>query len=148
MDPYQDKYVMLQNTTCPAESEIMRHISYEPETTLTNLPLSIHGLLLFADKIGATDQLLLTMLSIYLKKYRSNLLDVLDSKKNNISAVIEALAFHCTIDAGCITRFDSLFVFYLQLEQPSEAEVIRMMSYNTIRQLSPYLLSPMPLASG
>ena len=35
-----------------------------------------------------------------------------------------------------------MFVFYLQLEQPSEAEVIRMMSYNTIRSLSPYLLSP------
>ena len=161
--PHQDKYVLIQNTTCPGESEIMRHISHEPETNLTNLPLSIHGLLLFADKIGATDQLLLTMLSIYLKKYRPNLLDVLDAKKNNISAVIEALAFHCTIDneravvldklrrfrrkenesfAACITRFDSLLVFYLQLEQPSEAEVIRMMSYNTIRQLSSYLLSP------
>ncbi len=44
--PHQDKYVLIQNTTCPAESEIMRHISHEPETTLTNLPLSIHGLLL------------------------------------------------------------------------------------------------------
>ena len=79
-------------------------------------------------------------------------MDILDTKKNNISAVIEALAFHCTTDhekaivldrlrrfrrkeneafAACITRFDSLFVFYLQLEQPSESEVIRMMSYNT-----------------
>jgi hypothetical protein len=103
------------------------------------------------------------MLSIYLKKFKPNLLDVLDAKKNNLSAVIESLAFHCTIDnertivleklrrfrrkenesfAACITRFDSLFVFYLQLEQPSEAEVIRMLSYTTIRQLSVYLLSP------
>ncbi len=161
--PHQDKYVLIQNTTCPSESEIMRHIAHEPETNLTNLPLSIHGLLLFADKIGATDQLLLTMLSIYLKKYKPNLLDVLDAKKNNIGAVIESLAFHCTIDnertivleklrrfrrkenesfAACIIRFDTLFVFYLQLEQPSEAEVIRMLSHNTICQLSAYLLSP------
>ena len=55
--PHQDKYVLIQNARCPAESEIMRQISYEPETTLSNLPLSIHGLLLFADKIGAIDQL-------------------------------------------------------------------------------------------
>ena len=34
--PHQDKYVLIQNTTCPAESEIMRQISYEPETTLSN----------------------------------------------------------------------------------------------------------------
>ena len=92
--PHQDKNVVIQNSSCPAESEIMRQISYEPETTLSNLPLSIHGLLLFADKIGATDQLLLTMLLIYLKKFKPHLLDILDSKKNNICAVIEALAFH------------------------------------------------------
>ena len=90
-------------------------------------------------------------------------MDVLDSKKQNISAVIEALAYHCTTDnekavvleqirrfrrkedesfAACITRFDSLYVFYLQLEQPSERDVIKLMSYETIRTLTPYLISP------
>ena len=95
--PHQDQYELIQTTTSPAENEIMRHISYEPTTLLSNLPLSIHGLILFADKIGATDSLLLTMLSTYLKKYKPHLMDVLDSKKRNISAVIEALAYHCTL---------------------------------------------------
>ena len=77
--------------------------------------------------------------------------------------MIEALAFHCTTDnekavvldqirrfrrkedesfAACITRFDSHYVFYLQLEQPSERDVIKLMSYNTFRTLTPYLISP------
>ena len=120
-------------------------MSFEPETKLSNLPLSVHGILVFADQIGATDQLLLMMLSMYLKKFRPTLLDILDTKKAAISPVIEALAFHCTTDhekavvldklrrfrrdeheayAACITRFDSLYVFYLQLDQPSETSVI------------------------
>ena len=32
-----DTYVMLQNTTCPSESEVLRHISYEPGCNLLNL---------------------------------------------------------------------------------------------------------------
>ena len=99
----------------------------------------------FGDAIGATDQILLTMLTIYLKKYKPTVLDTLDTKKKSLNAVIETLAFHCTTDmerstvlqklrafqrsksetfASCITRFESLHVFHLQLDQPSEADQI------------------------
>ena len=61
-----DTYVMLQNTTCPSESEVLRHISYKPGCNLSNLPLSVFNLIHYADKIGATDEILLQM---YLKKH-------------------------------------------------------------------------------
>ena len=48
-----DRYLVIQNTTCPNEPEIIRHISWEPETQLTNLPLSVYNLIHYADKIGA-----------------------------------------------------------------------------------------------
>ena len=53
--PHEDRYLVIQNTTCPNEPEICRHISWEPETQLTNLPLSVYNLIHYADKIGATD---------------------------------------------------------------------------------------------
>ena len=117
---------------------------------MTNLPLSIFNLIHFGNSIGATDQILLTMLPIYLKKYKPAVLETLDTKKHNLNAVIETLAFHCTTDmervtvlqklrefqrtkaetfASCITRFESLHIFYLQLDQPSEADQIRVLSY-------------------
>ena len=154
---------MLICTKVPPESDIFRHISYEPESKLSNLPLSVYNLIHFADKIGADDRNLLTMLTIYLKKYKPHILDTLDTKKGNLSAVIESLAFHCTTSnekqavmsrlrnfqrakdesfAHSISKFDSLHTFYLQLDSPAEAENIRMVSYNTLRSVVPYLISP------
>jgi hypothetical protein len=101
-------------------------------------------------------------LTIYLKKYKPTVLDTLDTKKQSLNAVIETLAFHCTTDmerstvlqklrafqisksetfASCITRFESLHIFYLQIDQPSEADQIRLLSYQTIKQVTPYLIS-------
>ena len=34
-----------------------------------------------------------------------------------------------------------MHVFYLQLDQPSEAEQVRLLSYQTVRQVTPYLIS-------
>ena len=86
----------------------------------------------------------------------------MDTKKQILNSVIETLAFHCTtyleraIDlhklrefqtlktesfASCITRFESLHIFYLQLDQPSEANQIRLLSYKTIKQVTPYFIS-------
>ena len=79
--PHLDSYQLIQNTKVPPHEEIFRHISFEPETQLTNLPLSIFNLIHFGDAIGATDQILLTMLTIYLKKYKPAVLDTLDTKK-------------------------------------------------------------------
>jgi hypothetical protein len=160
--PHLDSYQLIQNVKPPPKEEIFRHCSYEPESKLTNLPLSIFNIITFADQIGATDQTLLTMLTIYLRQYKPIILETLDTKKQNLNAVIETLAFHCTTThekaailhrlrtfqrnqyetfAACISRFDGLHVFYLQLDQPSEADQVRLLSYQTVRQVTPYLIS-------
>ena len=102
------------------------------------------------------------MLTIYLRQYKPLILETLDTKKQNLGVVIETLAFHCTTThekatilqrlktfqraqyetfAACISRFDGMHVFYLQLDQPSEAEQVRLLSYQTVRQVTPYLIS-------
>ena len=160
--PHLDSYQLIQNVKPPPKEEIFRHCSYEPESKLTNLPLSIFNIIIFADQIGATDQTLLTMLTIYLRQYKPLILETLDTKKQNLNAVIETLAFHCTTThekaailhrlrtfqrnqyetfAACISRFDGLHMFYLQLDQPSEADQVRLLSYQTVRQVTPYLIS-------
>jgi hypothetical protein len=161
--PHLDEYQLIQNVKPPPKEEIFRHISFEPESQLTNLPLSIFNIIQFADKIGATDQTLLTMLIIYLRQYKPVVLETLDTKKKSLNAVIETLSFHCTTThekaailqklrnfqrakhetfAASISRFDGLHVFYLQLDQPAEAAQIRHLSYQTLRQVTPYLISP------
>ena len=160
--PHLDKYQLIQNVKAPPKEEIFRHCSYEPESKLTNLPLSIFNIIVFADQIGSTDPTLLTMLTIYLRHYKPVILETLDTKKQNLSAVIETIAYHCTTTyekatilhrlrtfqrsqnetfAACISRFDGMHVFYLQLDQPSEAEQVRLLSYQTVRQVTPYLIS-------
>ena len=79
--PGEDSYVLIQNTKTPTQDEIFRHISHEPETGLSNLPLSIFNLISWADEIGCTDAVLLTMVTVYLKKYKPLILDVIDTKK-------------------------------------------------------------------
>ena len=160
--PHTDTYVLIQNSTCPPESAILQHASWEPESKLSNLPLSVFNLIHFADKIGATDDVLLQMITCYLRKYKPTILDSLDQRKNSLHAVIESLAFQCMTDAerstvlfklrtfsrcksesfaSCFSRFESLHVFFLQLDQPSEADHIRLVSYNTLRAVTPYFIS-------
>jgi hypothetical protein len=161
--PHLDAYQLIQNVKPPPKEEIFRHISFEPESQLTNLPLSIFNIIGFADEIGATDQTLLTMLLIYLRQYKPIVLETLDTKKKSLNAVIETLSFHCTTTnekvtilqrlrnfqraktetfAASISRFDGMHIFYLQLDQPAEASQIRHLSYQTLRQVTPYLISP------
>ena len=160
--PHLEKYEMIQNPKTPSKEAIFRHISYEPESKATNLPLSLFNLISFADRIGATDQTLLTMVTHYLKEYRPEVLNQIDSKKGNIRLVIEELAYHCNVTAekqavlqrlksftrsyqetfsASISRFNSLHVFYLQLEKPADKEVIKAVSYSTLRSIAPYLIS-------
>ena len=94
--PHLDKYQLIQNVKVPPKDEIFRHCSYEPESKLTNLPLSIFHLIQYADQIGATDPTLLSMLIIYLRYYKPVILETLDTKKGSLSAVIETIAYHCT----------------------------------------------------
>ena len=43
--PQNDRYVLLQNTSCPSESEVLRHISYEPGCNLSNFLLSVFNII-------------------------------------------------------------------------------------------------------
>ena len=84
-------------------------------------------------------------------------MEALDQKKPSLYAVMESLAFQCTTDhekatvlqklrsfsrkkgesfASCYSRFESLYVFYLQLDQPEEADHIRLVSHNTLRTVT------------
>ena len=62
--PHLDSYQLIQNVKPPPKEEIFRHWSYEPESKLTNLPLSIFNIIIFADQIGATDQTLWSALAL------------------------------------------------------------------------------------
>ena len=161
--PEEETYVLLQQSKPPPQVEVFRHISYEPETGLSNLPLSIHNLISYADEIGATDLVLLQMLTVYLKEHRPQILDVIDTKKRSIAAIMEILSHHCSTEsekqtvllklkhfkrdpiesfASAVIRFESLYVFWLQLDTPHTADSIRLMSYEVLRQITQYLLSP------
>ena len=120
--PHLDTYKLIQNVKPPPKEEIFRHISYEPESQLSNLPLSIYNIITFADQIGATDQTLLTMLSIYLKQYKPTILETLDTKKQNLGAVIETLAFHCTTTLEKATILHRLKTFHILLATRSTFE--------------------------
>ena len=161
--PGEETYVLLQQSKSPPPVEIFRHISYEPQTGLTNLPLSIYNLISYADEIGATDAVLLQMLTVYLKEHRPNILDVIDIKKRSIAAIMEILSHHCSTEsekatitlqlkhfkrdsiesfASAVFRFESLYVFWLQLDSPHTADSIKLLSYDVLRQITQYLLSP------
>ena len=161
--PGEDRYVMIQQTKVPSSEEVFRHISYEPETGLSNLPLSIFNLITWADEIGATDQVLLTMLTMYLKKHKTSILEAIDTKKRSMAAIMEILSHHCSTEpekqavllklkhfkrepiesfASAVIRFESLYIFWLQLDTPHTADNIKLMSYEVLRQITQYLLSP------
>jgi hypothetical protein len=94
--PTEDKFTLIASPKIPSEAEILRHCSYEPESRLSNLPLSIYNLIVFSDKIGAPDETLLTIILIYMKKYKESIMDCLDTKKTSLAAVINQISYHAT----------------------------------------------------
>ena len=161
--PGEEKYILIRQPKCPPKDEVFRHVSFEPESGLSNLPLSIYNLIIYADEIGATDDVLLNMLTSYLRKHKPTILDVLDTKKNSIAAIMEILSYHCSTEpekqavlqnlkhfkrdsqetfASAVTRFESLYVFWLQLDTPHTVDNIKTLSYEVLRQITQYLLSP------
>ena len=55
--PHEDSYQLIQNTNCPSETEVLRHVSYEPESQLSNWPLSVFNLIHYANKNGASNDM-------------------------------------------------------------------------------------------
>ena len=97
------------------------------------------------------------MLTVYLKEHRPQILDVIDTKKRSIAAIMEILSHHCSTEsekqtvllklkhfkrepiesfASAVIRFESLYVFWLQLDSPHTADSIRLMSYEVLRQIT------------
>ena len=88
------------------------------------------------------------MLTIYLKKYKPTILEIIDTKKRSIAAIIEILSHHCSTEpekqavllkikhfkrepiesfASSVIRFESLYVFWLQLDTPHSVNTIKLM---------------------
>ena len=63
--PSKQAYVLLQNNKTPPDAEVFKHISFEPETNLSNLPLSMSKLKTYSESIGADDKCLLNMIIQY-----------------------------------------------------------------------------------
>ena len=60
--PSKQDYSMLRNNKTPPDAEIFKNISFEPETNLTNLPLTISKLIAYSETIGADDKCLLNII--------------------------------------------------------------------------------------
>ena len=44
--------------------------------------------------------------------------------------------------AAAVNRFESLYIFWLQLDSPHTVDNIRLLSYEVVRQITQHLLSP------
>ena len=156
------RYVKITASETPSKEQILRRVAYEPHSKTTNLPLSICKILEFAEEIGSSDNQVLSMLLTYLGEHRREILEFLDTKKTSLTHLIESLSFQCsTLDdkervlkhlrnfhrertelfAETVNRFDSLFCFFQYLEKPVETEVVKSLAFQTIRTITPYLLS-------
>ena len=103
------------------------------------------------------------MILQYLKKFKETVLDSLNAKKANLQSILQQLTYHCTTHdeqvrvqklfatfsriieepfRAALTRFESCYHFYLQLDCPIKAEQINDISLATLRSITPYLLSP------
>ena len=103
------------------------------------------------------------MMVLYLKKYKSSILESIDTKKRSMAAIMEILAYQCDTEieqqavllkikhfkrdpiesfASVVYHFESLYTFWLQLDSPHTADSIRLLSYEVVRQITQHLLSP------
>ena len=63
---YTDERQRLLQIKQDHQDKILCNVSYEPDSQLSNLPLSIYQLLKFGEKIGSTDTTLITMILQYI----------------------------------------------------------------------------------
>ena len=61
--------------------ELSRSIAYHPQTETINLGLSVKMIINYADEIGLTDEALSTAITVFLKKYNSDLFYNVSLKK-------------------------------------------------------------------
>ena len=160
--PSAQKYTMLKNTKTPPDAEIFKNISFEPETNLTNLPLTVSKLIAYSELIGADDKCLLAIILQFMNKYKKELMNTFEPKKHSLHALIYAIADQCSTAqekttvlkemksfyrredesyAACLARFDSMYLFYLQLDRPQPPEELKHLSYRVIQSLTQFIIS-------
>ena len=160
--PSTQKYTMLKNTKTPPDAEIFKNISFEPETNLTNLPLTISKLISYSEIIGADDKCLLAIILQFMNKYKKDLMNTFEPKKHSLHALIYAIADQCSTAqekitvlkamkgfyrredesyAASLARFDSMYLFYLQLDRPQQPEELKHLSYRIIQSLTQFIIS-------
>jgi hypothetical protein len=90
-------------TSLPSDQEIARLISTHPETKSINIPLTICSLIQYADVIGASDDSLLQMILIFLKKHSPNTYYQVNPKKSSLKSLIAALTLYASCEEQIVT---------------------------------------------
>ena len=160
--PSTQKYTMLKNTKTPPDAEIFKNISFEPETNLTNLPLTVSKLINYSELIGADDKCLLAIILQFMNKYKKDLMNTFEPKKHSLHELIYAIADQCSTAqekttvlkemksfyrhedesyAACLARFDSMYLFFLQLDRPQPPEELKHLGYRIIQSLTQFIIS-------
>ena len=160
--PSKQSYTMLRNTRTPPDAEIFKNISFEPETNQTNLPLTISKLITFSELIGADDKCLLAIILQFMNKYKKDLMNTFEPKKHSLYSMIYAIADQCSTAqekmtvlremksfyrredesfASSLNRFDSMYLFYLQLDRPQPPDELKHLSYQVVLSLTQFIIA-------
>ena len=160
--PSRQSYTMLRNTKTPPDAEIFKNISFEPETNQTNLPLTVSKLIVFSELIGADDKCLLAIILQFMNKYKKDLMNTFEPKKHSLHSLIYAIADQCSTAqekmtvlremrgfhrredesfASSLNRFDSMYLFYLQLDRPQPQDELKHLSYQVVQSLTQFIIS-------
>ena len=131
--PLTGRNEKIVNNSLQSESDISRLVCVHPESKWLNVPLSICSLIQNADKTGVSDQNLLQMILMFLKKHCPQTYFAVNPKKGNLRSLISALTLYCNCEdqitlislelskfarhqgklfSECISKFDSLFTIF------------------------------------
>ena len=96
----------------PGNSEIAKFIEVCPFTDTTNLALTVLNYLEYSEKVGLTDNILLSSLLSLLKQQRQDLHTRLNNKKKDLFAFFKSLTQVCTQTAEVAACRDYLGKFF------------------------------------
>ena len=111
----------------------------------------------YSETIGANDECLLNMILTYLRKHKDDLLNKFESKKHSLRHLVHAIAeqekqkvlSHLKSFerkqgesfAAALNRFNSMHLFYVQLDRPQDPEELKHMSYQTVMIVTKFIIS-------
>ena len=77
--------------------ELSRSIAYHPQTESINLRLSVKMIINYADDIWLSDEALSTAITVFLKKYKSELFYNVSPKKHNLKMMMHHISLECSL---------------------------------------------------